>query len=527
MKKYVVIGTGLIVLLTVGIVQIQRYRALQRGAELAALYCATCHLEPPPASLPKRSWEAALGYMGYWLGIENIDFLDEAPEFARDNVATRHAALVRDDFFPDAPLLNEEQWASLRNYYVTTAPQDPLPQTGKPLLRWELPRFEVFRSSYRQPGAVTTLVHIRETTGEIYVGDTAAQSLTVLDGDGQVVTVRRFRPAISPVDIHFAGDTAYLASIGDVLAQQPASARPGHVSRLHLVEQGIADATSEVAVQNLYRMADLEMADLTGDGRSDLIISGFGSLTGNVAWFQALPGGVYEQEERVLLGLPGAVRTRAHDFNDDGLLDIMALMSDAREGLHIFVNQAEGEFTQETVFETHAGYGHTYFELHDFNDDALMDVLVVNGDNVDSDPYNTRKNYHGIRIYLNRGGLRFEEAYFYPMYGAFNARAADFDADGDLDIAAISFYPDYLSARPEAFTYLENQGAFEFVASTSEEALQGRWMTLDIGDIDADGDVDVVLGGSYLSVGLIGYPDILDELLETGESVLILKNTLN
>ena len=528
MWKYIAIGAVVVIVATaVGIIQVQRSRALQEGAELSALYCANCHLEPEPDMLPKRSWEAALGYMGYWLGIQDISFLDDAPEFARENVSSRHEALTREEVLPGAPLLNEEDWASLRDYYVTSAPTTPLPQTDKPTLNWELPRFDIFRASYRQPLAITTLVHIRDETGEIYIGDTLEQSLSVLNGDGQVVTTRQFRPAVSPVDIQFAGDTAYLGSIGDLMAQQPAADRPAHVSILRLVNDGIADATPEVGVENLFRMADIELADLSGDGRLDLIVSGFGSVTGNVSWFQGMPGGVFDQEERVLLPLPGAVKAETYDFNDDGLLDIMVLMSDAREGLHLFINQGEGEFTQQPIFETHAGYGHTYLELHDFNDDGLMDALVVNGDNVDSDPYNTPKNYHGVRIYLNQGGFRFEEAYFYPMHGAFIAKAADFDGDDDLDIAAISFYPDYTSEEPEVFAYLENQGSFEFVPSTNEELTRGRWMTMDVGDVDGDDDVDVVLGGSYLSVGLFGYPELVEELLRTGDSVLILKNTLN
>ncbi len=35
--------------------------------------------EPAPDILPKKSWEAALGYMGYWLGMENLDYLADHP----------------------------------------------------------------------------------------------------------------------------------------------------------------------------------------------------------------------------------------------------------------------------------------------------------------------------------------------------------------------------------------------------------------------------------------------------------------
>ena len=77
------------------------------------------------------------------------------------------------------------------------------------------------------------------------------------------------------------------------------------------------------------------------------------------------------------------------------------------------------------------------------------------------------------------------------------------------------------------FAYLENQGSLDFVPSTSEELTGGRWMTMDIGDVDGDDDFDVVLGGGYLSVGLFAYSDLAEQLSETGDPVLILKNTLN
>ena len=301
--------------------QVQDRRALQRGAELSALYCSSCHLEPSPDILPQRSWDAALGYMGYWLGIENIDYLDDEPDYVLSTISGRLEVLERDGVFPSAPVLGEEDWALLRRYYLRTAPSEPLAQFGKPSLDWDLQRFDIFRTSYRQPFAITTLVHVREETGEIYIGDSLAQSLTVLDGNGRLRTSRQFRPAITPVDIQFAGDTAYLGSIGDLLAQQEADAGPAHLGALQLVDNSIADATFDVVLDGMFRMADLEAADLNGDGRLDFIVCGFGSIFGSVSWFESLQDGSYT--EHVLLPLPGAVKARTHDFNDDGLLDIM------------------------------------------------------------------------------------------------------------------------------------------------------------------------------------------------------------
>ncbi len=514
-----------------GLVLIQDQRRMREGRELAAQYCSTCHLEPAPEILPKRSWVAALGYMGYWLGIQNTDYLDGESTLVQANVRGRLETLARDNMVPPAPILDDEEWETLRHYYIESAPATAIPQIGKPALRWELPQFSTSRSNYQPPLPITTLVHIRESMVEIYIGDSGEQALTILDRDGRIkVAPRRFRRGISPVDIEFFNDTAYVASIGDLLAAEPAEAGPGHIAAIELVNRSTANATISVVLDDLYRVADMEIADLNGDGKLDFIVAGFGSTTGSVSWFESQEDGDYE--EHLLLGLPGAVKARTHDFTDDGLLDIMVLVSDAREGLHLLVNQGGNRFVDQLVFETHAAYGHTFFELQDFNDDGLMDVLAVNGDNVDSDPYNTLKNYHGVRIYLNQGDARFEQAYFYPMYGAFIARAADFDNDGDLDIAVTAFYPDFSSERREAFTYLENQvgenqQGLEFAAFTDEDLMQGRWMTMDVGDLDGDGDIDVVLGGSYLEVGMFSYPEIYDELARSGPAVLILKNTLN
>ncbi len=501
-------------------------RLLTRGEELAGQYCVACHLEPAPDILPKTSWEAALGYMGFWLGMENLDYLADHPEFAQENVSSRHEILERENALPSGAALEESDWDALRHYYIESAPVEPLPQADRPELRWQLPRFEVVQVDYPIPVAVTTLVRIRESTGEIYVGDSGAQTLTILDGDGRVTAgpMRASRP-LSPVDIEFVADMAYVGSIGDLLATRPSLERVAHIAAIDLTELSIAAPQFDVVVDNLFRMADMNVLDLNDDGRPDFIVSGFGAVVGNVSWYESQPDGSFE--EHVLVALPGAVKTEPYDFNGDGLLDIMVLLSDAREGLHILENQGDNEFELHTIFVTHPAYGHTYFELQDFNADGAMDVLVVNGDNVDSDPYNTNKSYHGLRIYLNRGDYLFEEVFFYPLYGAFIAKSADFDGDGDLDIVASAFYPDFSSGARESFIYLENQGGLNFSAFTNGQVMRGRWMTMDIGDVDGDGDIDVVLGGGYIPTGMFAHMDLYSELVETGPPILILKNTLH
>ena len=60
-----------------------------------------------------------------------------------------------------------------------------------------------------------------------------------------------------------------------------------------------------------------------------------------------------------------------------------------------------------------------------------------------------------IRIFENDGKNNFHQSWSYRIHGASQAEAVDFDKDGDLDIAAIAFFPDLKKHPQESFIYFE------------------------------------------------------------------------
>ena len=200
----------------------------------------------------------------------------------------------------------------------------------------------------------------------------------------------------------------------------------------------------------------------------------------------------------------------------------MVLMAQAREQISIFYNKGQNKFEEKVVLRFPPVYGVSYFELVDFNNDGYMDILLTNGDNWDYSVI--RKNYHGIRIYLNDGRDNFENTFFYPLYGASKAIARDFDNDGDLDIAASAFY--HNDDNPEhSFIYLLNSGSLDFTAYATPEASLGKWLTMDVGDYDRDGDLDIFLGsyfhtfGEYVKQVAKGAADFPNLLVLTNNSI--------
>lgn len=452
------------------------------GKQLALQYCQSCHVFPEPDLLDKKTWlKNVLPNMGMRLGLRDVGknpFQGMSPEEA--------LSLKELNIYPDSPLISRADWAEIIKYYEKQAPEEPFEQKAIAPIADRLPQFKAgFMTFTKKKSPKTSLLKYDPAASLLYIGD-AQNELFVVDSSFHLKAT--FNTPAPSVDIDFPKNgSPRLLTIGSIT---PSDEKQG---RWMLLDSTIK-TTQTIDFKDLPRPVQFATSDLNKDGKEDVVICGFGNNVGKLAWYDNLQ----PTKEHILKALPGARKVEIKDFNNDKKPDIMVLMAQAQESISIFYNQGNGKFKERTVLKFPPVYGVSYFELADFNKDGFADILLTNGDNWDYSAI--RKNYHGIRIYLNDGHDNFREAWFYPMYGTSKAVARDFDNDGNLDIAAISFYSD-LDQPEHSFIYLVNQGNLNFKAYSTPEAAYGKWLTMEVGDFDKDGDVDIVLGSYFHNLG--------------------------
>jgi len=475
----------------------------RRGRELSRQVCASCHVYPEPNIHARSVWlNGIFPWMEFMLGMRERVLM--TPFGEKIEIETSH--------LPEQSPLTFAEWTAIRYFYLREAPAKlpPLPPRGK--IAETTSRFQVIVPKTPLEPSVA-VVNIDPANRCFYASDDGTKKLHRIDANGKLIDTLDIQDVATRVIPSPNGPLVALA--GDVYNSD---AFKGSLLRLDRAE--LLDANATTLLTRLRRPVELAVADLNADGREDLVICEFGFNAGRVCWWEQEANGTYTPHE--LLKQPGGINVRIHDFNGDQKPDIALVIAQAREGIHLFLNQG-GSFERKDIRLRHPAWGYSHLEVVDFDKDGDLDLLVTNGDNGDIQPPPLRP-YHGIRLLVNDGDNNFEEAFFWPQNGAFGALPEDFDGDGDMDILAISYFPNYTEMEGESLVYLENQGGLEFKASTFPENITGRWLVMDKGDLDGDGDVDVVLGAFNEFPGQRPMK-IRTAWKERGASLLILRNT--
>lgn len=456
------------------------------GKSLSDAYCSACHLKPDPSLLDKTTWErSVLPDMRRRLGLITAD--DFGVAIGEDNGAPI-------GIYSTETLIRKSEWDLIQAYYLANAPERLPEIVRSPGEIKDLDSFGLITPNFtnKRP-SLTTIAVYHEEESLIYLGDRLNQM---------------FR--IDPVDLTIKDSIAITSPVSDIRFRE----RGG----LDLLHMGYMDPSNfsigqlqfwqaepfspMVMADSLRRPVNFSFSDLNGDGKEDVVISNFGHHIGNLMWFEQTSSGF---QPHLLNNRPGARKTIIDDVNGDGLPDVIALMTQAKEGVFVYFNLGNGEFREENWLAFDPVFGSSDFDWVDIDGDGYKEIVLVNGDNADFSPI--LKPYHGLRIFKNDDSNQFEEVFFYPMHGASGLVVGEFTADGKTDIAVISHFPSKHQEGLDNFLFFEQKNAFEFEVKTKPELGQWSLLTISKGDISGNGKEDIILG-SFDFKTLHAYPAV-------------------
>ena len=207
---------------------------------------------------------------------------------------------------------------------------------------------------------------------------------------------------------------------------------------------------------------------------------------------------LFRSEQHVLLRLSGPINAIVADIDHDGHPDIVALVSQEWEEIWAFLNDGRGHFTSKMIWgSTNPDFGSSWITMSDLDRDGDLDILYSNGDAFDYAPANSRP-WHGVQWLDNRGNVQFAFHRLADLPGASSPQAVDLDGDGDLDVVVASANNNWDDPAAMSLVWLENNGRMQFTMHRIA-ASPTHLITLAAGDLDGDGNVDLVTGGMHIS----------------------------
>lgn len=217
---------------------------------------------------------------------------------------------------------------------------------------------------------------------------------------------------------------------------------------------------------------EVAAGDVNGDSWVDLVLTRFEGPAS--LWLGSAGGGFTDVTAARMPSVSmRAIAVTLGDIDGDGDRDIVFGVDGQSR---VFTNNGQGFFTDATQFSiVPMNVMVTAVELADLDGDNDLDLLM-------SEPL-------AVTRYVNNGSGVFTPVAIPGLPTLLHSRtvAADFDGDGDRDIFCTSAVTNAASWR-----LLRNNGNGTFVVGSPASGASGRESTMTAVDFDGDGDIDIV-----------------------------------
>lgn len=393
-------------------------------------------------------------------------------------------------------------------YWTSLAPESlsmPPGATGSPAPGRTFKRRLIRLDAIPSPPAISSVQFVRlsdDAPTQLLISD-AGNGLVVLwtpsDSEKPVRVMARIAHPCRTHVVDLDGDglrDVLVANLGDFF---PVDSNKGSV--VWLRNRGGGEFDHVVLIGGIGRINEIQTADFDSDGDLDLVVAVFGNLTsGMVLYMENLTEDYSDPyfEPVPLDYRQGTSDVPVLDLNGDDHPDFVALQSQENDHVIAFLNRGWGTFATETVYKApHPRWGSTGIRLSDLDGDGDTDLLFNHGDCFEYPPI--LRPYHGVGWLENRGGFPFTYHRLARLPGASTSLPGDLDGDGDVDVVSSSFIPCYNPEEEpncpdlDTVVWLEQTSPGEFERHSLERCIPCHPCG-DLGDFDDDGDIDIVLG---------------------------------
>lgn len=232
-------------------------------------------------------------------------------------------------------------------------------------------------------------------------------------------------------------------------------------------------ARYELGIQSGY----IALADFNGDGHLDVAVTDGGEGTkGNVMVFFGTGRGTLGKPMLYpLKNTPSAIA--AGDLNGDQHPDLAVTNIDGY--VSVLLNDGTGHFGKPASYN--AGNGEiSDVKIADLNHDGMNDLAAVNA------------SKNEIAVLLNKGNGTFKPAQYYTTGSSRGSGTnalviADFNLDGNLDIAAVNLFGD------SALLYGRGNGTFKPAVPINAGVGSNNAFSIATGDFNNDGAPDLAI----------------------------------